>query len=272
VAGILFAVTKVKSWGWWDGRTLSWLGGGIIVLVLWVVYELKHKNPLINVRLFMQRQVALTTLAMALFAFGTSQVMQVLLLLLQQPEWTLVGFGVSATVAALLKFPSLALSMVASPWSGSIAGTHGARRAMLIGAVLVALGWVGMTANHSTIPLLVTMLFLISFGGAMVYAAMPNLLVEAVPAERTSEAIGLLHVIRTTFTAVGAQVVAFALATSTVSDPARGLGSYPSASAYFVTFAGITVSSLLVVLVTFALPRRRIDEPVSVSAANAITG
>ena len=77
--------------------------------------------------------------------------------------------------------------------------------------------------------------------------------------------------IRTTFTAVGAQVVAFALATSTVSDPARGPGSYPSASAYFLTFAWITVSSLLMVLATFALPRRRNDEAVNVSAANAAT-
>lgn len=271
VAGILFAVTRVKSWGWWDGRTLTWIGSGIVVLILWVFYELRHKNPLINVRLFKQRQVALTYLAMALFAFGTSQLMQVILLLLQQPEWTLVGFGVSATVAAMLKFPSLAMSVVAAPWSGSIAGKHGARRAMLVGAVLVALGWIGMTAYHNAIWLIITMLFLISFGGAMMYAAMPNLLIEAVPADRTSEAIGLLHVMRTTFTAIGAQVVAFTLATSTVSDLARGPGSYPTADAYLLTFIFITAVALLTLLVTITLPRRDSREHVDAPVAKAAT-
>lgn len=271
VAGILFAVTRVKSWGWWDGRTLGWIGGGIVVLILWTVYELRHKNPLINVRLFTHRQVALTYLAMALFALGTSQLMQVILLLLQQPEWTLVGFGVSATMAAMLKFPSLAMSVVAAPWSGSIAGRHGARRAMLVGAVLVALGWMGMTAYHSAIWLIVAMLFLISFGGAMMYAAMPNLLIESVPADRTSEAIGLLHVMRTTFTAIGAQIAAFTLASSTVSDAARGPGSYPAASAYLLTFFLITAVAWLTLLVTLALPRRESEEAVAAPIAKAAT-
>lgn len=269
VAAILFALTKVKSWGWWDGRTLSWLGGGILVLALWAVYEARHKNPLINVRLFSHRQVALTNLAMALFAIGTSQVMQVILLLLQQPEWTLAGFGVSATAAAMLKFPSLALSMVASPWSGSIAGRHGARRATLAGAALVLPGWIGMTMWHHAIPAVVGMLFLISFGGAMMYAAMPNLLIEVVPAERTSEAIGVLHVTRTTFTAVGAQVVAMTLASATVTDAARGPGTYPAASAYFLTFIVITASALLMAVVSYRLPRRARHVPAVSSMAGA---
>lgn len=256
VAAILFALTKVKSWGWWDGRTLGWLAGGLLVLILWTRYELRHKNPLINVRLLAQRQVALTNLAMALFALGTSQVMQVILLLLQQPAWTLAGFGVSATMAAMLKFPGLALSMVASPWSGSIAGKHGARRAMLAGAVLVTLGWVGMAAWHQAIVGIVATLLLITFGGAMMYAAMPNLLIEAVPAARTSEAIGVLHVTRTTFTAAGAQILALTLASSTITDAARGPGSYPAASAYALTFYLITGSAILTALVAFALPRR----------------
>lgn len=269
VAGILFAITKTKSWGWWDGRTLGWIGGGILVLILWTAYELRHKNPLINVRLFAQRQVALTYLAMALFGLGTSQLMQVILLLLQQPEWTLVGFGVSATIAAMLKFPSLVMSVVAAPWSGNIAGRYGARRAMLAGTMLTVLGWIGMTAYHNAIALIVAMLVLISFGGAMMYAAMPNLLIEVVPADRTSEAIGLLHVMRTTFTAVGAQIAVFTLASSTVSDTARGPGSYPSASAYLLTFSLITAVALLTLLVTFALPRRTLGKPVTVSTAKA---
>lgn len=257
VAGILFGVTKGASWGWLDGRTLALMGGSLLLLAVWVVHELRHEQPLIDVRLFANRQIALTNVAMALFGLGASQLIQSMLMLLQQPDWTLIGFGVSATIAAAVKLPSMLLSMVASPWSGSIAAKRGARLAMLYATSTVACAWIGLAVYHGNIYFVVAMMSLATFGGAMMYSAMPNLLVESVPPERTSEAIGLLHVVRTTFTAIGAQMLALLLASSTVSDPARSAGTYPSAAAYQASFVAIVAVTLLAVVVTLCLPVRR---------------
>ncbi|HEU0198965.1 MAG TPA: MFS transporter [Burkholderiaceae bacterium] len=257
IAGLLLAISKGKSWGWIDIRALGLIACSLALLALWVVHELRQKNPLINVRLFADRQVALANLAMALFGIGTSQAMLVLLLLMQQPSWTVVGLGVSATVAALLKLPSNLLATVAAPWSGYIAAQRGARQALLVGIALVTLGWIAITAYHGSIWFLAPMIVFVGFGGAMMYAAMPNLIVEIVPADRIAETTGLQQVVRATATAIGAQIASFMLASSTVSDPAQGPGTYPSAAAYTLALIFITTTAVACLLVTLALPRRK---------------
>jgi hypothetical protein len=56
-----------------------------------------------------------------------------------------------------------------------------------------------------------------TLGIAMLFAALANLVVEVAPPDRTSEATGVLSVTRQFAASVGAQVIAFTLATSTVS-------------------------------------------------------
>jgi EmrB/QacA subfamily drug resistance transporter len=259
IAGLLLAISKGKSWGWIDARTLGLIAGSLALLAIWVVHELRQDNPLINVRLFSNRQIALANLAMALFGIGTAQAMLVLLLLMQQPTWTIVGLGVSATAAALLKLPSNVLATVAAPWSGYIAAKRGARQALLLGIALVTVGWMAITAYHGSIWFLAPMIIFVGFGGAMMYAAMPNLIVEIVPGDRIGETTGLQQVVRATATAIGAQVVTFLLATSTVSDPSQG-GVYPSSAAYMLALLFITSTAVACLLVTLALPRHRPDE------------
>jgi EmrB/QacA subfamily drug resistance transporter len=263
IAGLLLAISKGKSWGWIDFRTLGLILGSLALLAIWVAHELRQKNPLINVRLFSNRQIALSNLSMALFGMGTSQVMLVLLLLMQQPSWTMVGLGVSATAAALVKLPSNLLATVAAPWSGYIAAKRGARQAMLLGIALVTIGWVAITAYHGSIWFLAPMIVFVGFGGAMMYAAMPNLIVETVPADRIGETTGLQQVVRATGTAIGAQIVTFMLATSTVSDASDGPAVYPSATAYTHTLMFITATAVTCLFVTLALPRRKRGEFVS---------
>lgn len=257
IAAILFAVTKGKAWGWGDARTLGMLGGGIAMVVVWVRYEWRHKNPLIDVRQLATRQVGLANVVMAMFGLGTSQLMMVLLLLLQQPVWTGVGMGVSATFAGAVKLPSNFAGLIGAPWSGRIASRRGARRAALVGVSIILAGWATMTAYHGSVWFVGVMTLIVSLGGAMVFAAVPNLIIEASPQERTSEATGLAQVVRSTFTAVGAQMAIFLLASSTVADPAQGPGVFPAPAAYVLTFAAITVTAVVALLAALALPRRK---------------
>jgi hypothetical protein len=76
---------------------------------------------MIDVRRFGERQIGLTMSLMALFGIGTAQLMLVILLLAQQPTWTGIGLGLSATLAALIKVPASFAGLVGAPWSGHIA-------------------------------------------------------------------------------------------------------------------------------------------------------
>ena len=255
LAGVLLAISNGKDWGWSDARTLGLFAGSLALMVFWVFYELRHSNPLIDVRQFANRKVALTNLDMAMFGLGASQLMLVILLLLQQPTWTGIGLGISATFAAMVKLPGNVLALVFGPLGGHITAKHGGRRAMLIAVTVVLAAWIGITLWKDSLWFLMAMIVLASAGGSMMYAAMPNLIIEAAPQERTSEMTGLANVVRTTFTAIGAQLIAFVLASSTVSDPANGQ-AFPTEKAYLFAFASILVTLVLMLMFTWLLPRR----------------
>jgi MFS family permease len=255
IAAVLLGVTNASRWGWLDMRTLGLLLGGLAVLLYWVRYELQRTNPLIDVRLLGNRQILLANAGMAFAAFGAMQ-MQVVTLLLQQPVWTAVGLGVTATMAGMIKVPGNISSALASSLSGQHAGRRGGRAALITGATICAIGWVGLLIHHSSLWFVVLCIIAAGFGTGYIYAAIPNVVVEVAPAERTSEATGLSAVVRTTFQAVGSQIMAIALASSTIVDPAHGKGVFPDASAYTLTFSLIVVSCLGCIACAFFLPKR----------------
>ena len=104
--------------------------------------------------------------------------------------------------------------------------------------------------------MLVGWVMLASLGGAMLMSAVPNLLVEVVPAERTSEFVGLAQVVRTLGTAIGTQAASVLLALAVVRSGTQPQAAYPSADAYLWTMAAITGVCVLCGLVAWALPRR----------------
>ncbi|MES2258395.1 MAG: MFS transporter [Pseudomonadota bacterium] len=256
IAGLLLAVTKSHTWGWADGRSLSLLGGSALLLLFWGWYELRHPHPLIDVRLFAHRQIALTNVGHALLGLGAMQLAQVLFVLLQQPAWTGVGLGVGATVAAVVKLPSAVVAAVAAPWGGALAGRSGARRAMLAGTGILTMGWAELALYHGTVWLVALGTVVTGFGIAVAFSAIINLIVEVAPPARTSELTGLTQVVRVVSMAVGAQLIAVALASETIANPALGAGRYPAASAFQLAFYLITGLSALAFVSALLLPAR----------------
>jgi MFS family permease len=254
--GILLAVDRIASWGWSDPRIVALLVGSLLVLVLWVNHQARQRVPLLDVRLFANRQFILANLCVMLSALGCMQFGQIMSLLLQQPAWTLVGFGLSATAAGFVMMPLNSSALIGSPWSGKIAVRYGARRAALVGSGLVALTWGALTAFRSSLEFVLPIGFICLVGFAMLYAAIFNLIVEATPKERTSEAAGMAQVLSSAFMAIGAQLVFFCLATSTVHDASRGAAKFPSDAAYTLTFGYVTLMSVIAVISAWLLPRR----------------
>jgi uncharacterized membrane protein len=93
-------------------------------------------------------------------------------------------------------------------------------------------------------------------------AAVPNLIVEAAPEGRTSEATGLAQIARKIFMAIGAQVIAILLASSTVRE---GTGVFPNEQAYGMTYTAIAVLCAIGFLLSFRLPSRRASDHADVA-------
>lgn len=256
VAGLLLVVSQGSEWGWGSPLSLGVIAGSLIILALWVMHELAHPEPLFDVRLLGAKQIVIANLGFALLGVGALQMPLVLLMLAQQPVWTGVGLGVGATIAGLLKLPSNLTSAVAAPWSGAIARKHGARLAVIIGAVISTIGWATLAIYHETLWFLVIMFVVVGGAIAFVMAATPNLIIEVSPPGRTSEATGLSYVFRAVALAAGAQICATLLASSTVSG-ADG-AQFPSEAAYVLTFSFIAATAALQVALMFMLPSGKV--------------
>ncbi|MCK9541259.1 MAG: MFS transporter [Novosphingobium sp.] len=254
IFAILAAITYAPSWGFTDVKTLAAAGLGILLLALWIRVSLRTAYPLFDVRLFADRQVAIANGVTALVSMSSLQVTLVFSLLLQAPRWTMVGLGVSATVAGLVKLPSNISSLTAGPLSGWLTSRYGGRISMVTGGVICALGWLLAMAFHDSIPVIVAVLIVISFGTTILFAVGPTVLATAVPPDRTSEAAGTMTVVRQAFMGIGAQLMTVLLATETVASP-DGSSHYPSASAFMLTMGAIALLTGLGTALALTLPR-----------------
>lgn len=251
---VLLYITIAPRWGWLHPGALAALAGGVALTAWWWRQSLRSPAPLISVRAFSDRTVAVGGAVTALVAMSTLQITVFFSLLLQAPKWTAAGLGLSATVAGLAKLPSNISSTFAAPLGGWLAGRGGGRVAMIVGGLLTASGWGLVLIDASRVAIVVAELIVISFGATMLFAVAPTIIAQASPPDRVSEIAGLVTVIRQLFLGIGAQLVTTLLAVETI---ARGAERYPSPFAYQLTVAAIIAVSLLATVLCLALPAGR---------------
>lgn len=269
IAGVLLAISKAPSWGWGDWRTISLALGSLALLAGWARYELSLKEPLIDVRLMANKQIALANIAMIFIGLGALQSHQAIVLLLTQPTWTGVGLGLTSTSAGLIFLPAMAISFFAGPVAGLLAARYGGRVPMILGGVLITGAWTAIAISHDSIWFIFIMLAIQHIGNTFCYSTIPMLIVEAAPPNRISEATGLNTVFRATFQGIGAQVIAFVLAASVIRDPAQAAVSFPTEGAYTAALGLMALFSCACLFCALALPKRSRSSVASGEVASA---
>lgn len=260
IGALLLGISKMKDWGPADPRVLGAIAAGVAIMALWVRQSLRSSHPFIDVRLLAQREVAIVNTVSVLIALGTLQITLVFSLMLQSPLWTGIGLGLSATAAGLVKLPSNILSITAGPLSGWLAARVSGRLPMMIGGIMATAGWIGAIFLNGSPAIVALVLCVISFGTTLLFAAVPTIIIAVVPSERTSEATGMMQVMRTAFMAVGAQIVALVLSLDTVRNGAGG-AAFPSPLAVKAVMAVIAALTLAATLLILLLPTRRAIAP-----------
>jgi MFS family permease len=271
VAAVLLAITRMNSRPS-EPLTLLLFGGGILLLIIWVRREWHHPRPMLDVRLFAQRQIGITLLVACAYGLGTTQQLLVILQIAQQPSWTGIGLGLTATAAAAIKLPSIPMGLLGAPTSGWLASRTSGRFAAIIGALIIVAGWVQLLLWNDSVAALFVATMIIAVGNAALYAGTIILVTETAPRERTSEVNGQLAVVRSISYAAGTVVMTLLLASETVSDPAHGPGVYATPKAFQLGLMYVIGCSVVCLLVILTLPGRRTNAAVrqqSVEPANA---
>jgi MFS family permease len=245
LAALLLAISKGGSWGWGSEPVLLLFLAAAILLATWVPYELKVSQPMVDLRTSGRRPVLLTNLASLLVGFAMFANMLLTTQQLQLPTSTGYGFQLSVITAGLCMVPSGLAMVVFSPVSGGIIRRFGGKSALIAGAAVMVAGYVGRVFFWDSITSVIIGSTVVSVGTAIAYAAMPTLIMGAVPITETASANGLNSLVRSIGTSTSSAAVAAVLTSVTITVGSARLPSYEAFKDVFWMAALASTASMV---------------------------
>jgi EmrB/QacA subfamily drug resistance transporter len=239
LAAPLIGVSQSTTWGWGDPRTILLVAVGIPFLAGLVAYERRQSQPLLDMVTLARRPVLATNAATAFIGFAMFGSFVLVPQIAQIPGSTGYGLGDTATVAGLLLLPSTVVMLMAAPISGRIGARRGSRGPLVAGALGTGAALGLLAIAHGGPVNLLAGSALMGAGVGLAFAAMPNLIIEAVRQEQTGEATAVNALVRNVGAAVGAQVSGTILAGSVLSG--TGLPAESGFTTAFAVAAGVAV-------------------------------
>lgn len=226
-------------------RTSVWLPL-VVSVVSWValvVIERRAEHAVFPVHLFANRQLAVAFTLTA--GAGLGEASTVFL-----PLLAVLSLGVTASVGSYLLLPLVIAMAVGSPLAGRLLDKMGSRTVILAGLVIMAAGLLGISQAGSSLAIFIVCSALIGLGlASLLGAPIRYITLNETTAEDRSSAQGMV----TTFTSIG-QLLSAAL----VGAVAASYGA--TAHGYDVSFLGIGIVTVILVVVALLLKGRAVEQ------------
>ncbi|HEY0186211.1 MAG TPA: MFS transporter [Cellulomonas sp.] len=222
---IVLGIVQAEGWGWGSAATLGTLAAGAVLLVAFVLVELRVEDPLLPMSLFRTPGFSIGGLAVGANFFALLGITFFLSLLLLNFR------GESGLTAGLMLLPMSGVSIVASPIAATVVSRIGIRATMTSGLGMMTVALLALTAVTADSPyLLMAIPFVVlAFGVGFTMTAGAEAIVGSAPVRYAGVAGGFqstaLQLGGALGTAVLSAVVAARVAAGTVglglTDAAR---------------------------------------------------
>src|ERR1017187_8447655 len=203
--GIVFGLVRSQSLGWGSSEVLVALGAGILLIVAFVVSELRTSEPMLPMSFFASRGFAVTnvvSLAMYFGMFGS------IFFLSQFLQNVLSNTPLQAGIKLLVWTGA---TMIVAPLAGFFSERLGSRPFLIAGLGLqaIALGWLAEIAGlHTTYASMIAPFVLAGAGMALVFAPAANAVLSSVRVDQAGQASGATNAIRELGGVLGVSVLA----------------------------------------------------------------
>lgn len=261
LTAVMLALSKGAHWGWTARPTLALIATGIVLLITWVPMELRVRNPLVNVRIAARPTVLLANASSLLLGFAMFVNMLVTPQLLQLPTSSGYGLGFDVLDTGLWMAPIAAIFGAMAPVAASLIRRCGPQMTLLAGAGVMTCSYIARVYLSESLWQIVAGAVLVAAGTSMTYAALPTLIIRAVPVTESASANGLNTLLRYLGTSIASAVFA---ATTAMAMAGVAGDTFPSFSAVLVLFwaaAAASLSAALIALVLLGLRERRDPPP-----------
>ncbi|MGW6335224.1 MFS transporter [Nocardia rhamnosiphila] len=251
---LLLAITQGAQWGWTSASILTLFAVSILVFLGWGRYELGRRHPLVDLRVSARPRVLFTNIASIAVGFALYGMSLSFPQLLMAPAETGYGLGLTMVAAGLALAPSGCVMMLLSPVSARISARFGPKLTLGVGSAVIGLGYLCAAAMMDTVWQIMLASVLVAGGVGLAYAAMPALIMGAVPITETAAANGLNALMRSVGTSTSAAVMSAVLANMTITLGTRQL---PSRDAFQTAFLISTTAACVAIALTALIPMRQ---------------
>jgi len=252
IVGILLALSRGNEWGWLSPATLGIGLGGVAVLLLWGWYELRDRNPLVDLRVAARRPVLLANLASLCMSFALFSFNLTIPSYLENPVASGAGLGLTLFEASLGLLPFGIMMLVLAPVAGRLVRVVGPKSLIVAGGIIVVLAYFVCLFWLDALWSAMIVAVLGGTGISLAFAATPTVIMRAVPVTETAAANGLNSLLRSVGTTLGAAVAGAVLATITVQ---LGDAAVPTWDAFRLQFVFGLVAAALSALLGAFIPR-----------------
>ena len=208
LAGLIFGLIEGPRRGWADPFVWIFLVAGLACLVGFGVVEAKTKHPMVPFSLFKHRVFSGVTAMTFILYFAMSGVFFFFTLNMQQIQ------EVSATQAGAAFMPIILLLLFISRWAGNFSDRVGPRLPMIVGPVVIAVGFFmymipGVEANYWLTFLPATIVFGIGLG--ITVAPLTTVALGAVPTHLSGLASGVSNAVSRLATMLAVATLGFVM-------------------------------------------------------------
>ncbi|MEV8250364.1 MFS transporter [Microbacterium sp. NPDC076768] len=240
----------VNPWSW------AVVVFGLLLVIPFVLWELRCKDPLIDVRMF--RSPALGPVFLTAGLFGVSVLgAQAPLSTFARTDPDMYGYGLgTGGFATSLIIGGYLIAMIVGALSFATAARLATPRFTLMGAsVLVGIGFLMFLPFHDTYAQVVTNMVIVGLGSGALVAALPAAAASAAPATQTGVATGLTNSVKTVGGAIASCVFGIALLQGVASTAAGSEGTAGSLAGYFTVWVVCGATAIVAAIILVFVPK-----------------
>jgi EmrB/QacA subfamily drug resistance transporter len=263
IAACLLAINYTTSWGWISARTLGLLAIGLLVCVAWVVVETRSEEPLVDMRIMRLRGVWTTNLAAFLLGGGMYTAFLIFPEFAELPKH--IGYSASILDGGLYLLPMAVMMAIVGSFAGHISARIGSRGALVGGVAACVVAFVLLVLSYRHTYSMLIASTLIGLGIGLAFAALGNLVIDAVEPSETGVATGMNTVMRTLGGALGGQISASFIA-------AHVIGTTPQITGFTQSFVMCLIFFAIAFGASIVVPGRRRRGPVGAAATAEPSG
>jgi MFS family permease len=229
---------------------------GLLLLVPFVRYELRHPDPLIDVRMFRSPALAPVFLTAGLFGVSVLGSQAPLSTFARtDPEVYGYGLGTSGFSTSLIIGLYLIAMIAGALFFSRVSRWITPRLTLVAAALLVGVGYLLFLPLHDTYAQVIVNMIVAGVGSGALVAALPAAAAAAAPPTQTGVATGLTNSVKTVGGAIASATFGIALMQGTAGATATADATAGSLAGYFTVWIVCGVTGLIAAVLLLFVPK-----------------